>query len=77
MKIEYTIRGITLSEQELTQIHSYYEAACTAEYLMDNFECVDNEQLAMSLAYKVRERMSKYHQSEEDAAFDVVQALCK
>lgn len=38
MKFEYIIKGITLNMADMVEIHKYYEAACTAEYLMDNYE---------------------------------------
>ena len=37
MKIEYEINGITLNVNELSKIAHYYEAACTAEYLLENY----------------------------------------
>ena len=67
MKIEYTIKGITLDSTDMARIKEYYEAACTAEYLLDNYEQVTSETQAMRLGYDVRRIMNKYGYSEEDA----------
>ena len=37
MEIKYEIKGITLNVNDLMELHHYYEAACTAEYLMENY----------------------------------------
>lgn len=73
MVIEYTIKGITLSVSDLIDINRYYEAACTAEYLLENYEQVTSEEQAMELGYEVRRKMDKYGYSEEDA-IDIVLA---
>ena len=44
MEIKYEIKGITLNVYELMDIHHYYEAACTAEYLMDNYDITDENE---------------------------------
>ncbi len=66
MNISLTIKGITLDERDLTTVNTYYEAACTAEYMMENYGIKDEEQ-AMELAYEVRHRMDKYGYDETDA----------
>ena len=72
MVIEYTIKGITLSVSDLIDIDRYYEAACTAEYLLENYEQVTTEEQAMELGYEVRRKMDKYGYSEEDAIDEVL-----
>ncbi len=72
MKIEYEIGGVKLNERQMSEIHDSYEVACTAEYLMDNYETITDEDQAMSLARKVREWMSKYNLSEDDAIAEVM-----
>lgn len=72
MVIEYKIKGITLSVSDLIDIDRYYEAACTAEYLLDNYEQVTTEEQAMELGYEVRRKMDKYGYSEEDAIDEVL-----
>ena len=52
MNISLTIKGITLDESDLVTVNSYYEAACTAEYMMENYDIKDEEQ-ALNLAYEV------------------------
>lgn len=65
MKIEYEIKGVTLDIYDMINIHKYYEAACTAEYLMENYELTDED--AMKLGYEVRRMMDKHGLYEEDA----------
>jgi len=71
MNIEFKIKGVTLDASDLCIINQYYEAACTAEYLLDNYEQVANEQKALDLGYQVRREMDKYGYLEEDA-IDIV-----
>lgn len=66
MKIEYTIKGITLDVCDLLKIHKYYEAACTAEYIMENHNIIDETE-AMKLAHEIREQMDKYGYDEDEA----------
>lgn len=70
MKIEYEINGITLNEPELRELHSYYEIACTAEYLLDNYDVA--EENAMKVAAEVRRLMDKYGYDENDAISEAV-----
>ena len=70
MKIEYEIKGITLNEYDMYDIKKYYEAACTAEYLIDNYNITEEE--AMRLGEEVRRLMDKYGGTEEDAIYDVM-----
>lgn len=67
MKIEYEIKGVTLDENDLIKINEYYTAACTAEYLLDNFNQVKTEKQAMKLGFEVRRKMRKYDFTEEKA----------
>ena len=65
MKIAYEIKGVTLDVYDLIKIHEYYEAACTAEYLIDNYDVTEEE--AMKLGHEVRILMQKYGYDEETA----------
>jgi hypothetical protein len=71
MKIKYEIKGVTLDVNDLINIHQYYEAACTAEYLMDNYDITD-EKDALALGYEVRRLMNKYGYDEEEAIDEVL-----
>ena len=71
MEIKYEIKGIVLNDMDLVNIHKYYEAACTAEYLMDNYDITDEEE-AMDIGYEVRRKMDKYGYDEEDAIKEVM-----
>ena len=66
MKIQYEIKGITLDALDLMELYEYYEAACTAEFLMDSYD-ISDESTAMHLGYEVRRLMDKYGYDEEDA----------
>lgn len=70
MKFEYEIKGITLSMSDMCQINEYYEAACTAEYLVENYGV--NEERAMQLGYDVRRLMNKYGYDEEGAIEEIL-----
>ncbi len=72
MKIEYNIKGITLDASDLCKINTYYEAACTAEYLLDNYEQIESEEQAMDIGYEVRRMMNKYGYSEDEAIDEVM-----
>lgn len=61
------IKGVTLTMNDMAMIHNYYEAACTAEYIMENYPNITNESDALELGYMVRHLMSKYDLSELDA----------
>lgn len=60
----FTYNGLTM--EEMLPIHQYYEAACTAEYIMENHEDIDEER-AIKMGYAVRELMDKYDYDEEEA----------
>ena len=70
MEISYTIKGITLNKNELADIDEYYEAACTAEYIIENHGL--DEEKAMQAGYDVRRLMRKYDYTEEDAISEVL-----
>lgn len=72
MTIEYKIKGITLTESDLIDIDRYYEAACTAKYLFDQFKQVKTEAQAMELGHEVRHVMAKYGYSEDEAIAEVL-----
>ena len=71
MEFEYEIKGITLSMSDMVQINEYYEAACTAEYLMDNYDITDKDE-AIDLGYDVRRLMDKYGYDEQEAIYKVL-----
>ena len=71
MVIKYTIKGVTLDDFDLMECHKYYEAACTAEYLMENYNITDEDE-AMNLGYEVRRLMNKYDYDEETAIDEVL-----
>ena len=71
--IRYEIRGITLNADELNNICEYYKAACTAEYIYDNYELT--EEAALKYGYKIREEMSKHDLCEDEAIAKVCRGV--
>lgn len=63
--------GVYLTEGELHRLHLFYEASCTAEYLMETYHIVDGEE-ALKLASEVRELMLEEDISEEEAIERIV-----
>lgn len=70
MEIKYEIKGVTLDVHDLINIHEYYEAACTAEYLMDNYDLT--EEKAMELGARVRRYMNKNNVTEDIAIEEIM-----
>ena len=69
MKIQYEVRpGVVLSASELAKCQEYYQAACTAEYIQENFDVdLSGEKEALRLGHAVRQDMDKYGRSEEES----------
>lgn len=65
MKFTYEIKGITLTMSDMVQIHEYYQAACTAEYLVDSYGF--SKEKALEAGYDIRRKMDKYDYDEEEA----------
>ena len=76
MEIKYEIKGITLDVGDLIEIHRYYEAACTAEFVMENYEVSDEVQ-ALQIGYDVRRLMDKYDYSELEAIDKIMEEIDK
>ena len=74
MEIKYKIKGITLDVGDLVEIHRYYEAACTAEFVMENYEVSDEDQ-ALQIGYDVRRLMDKYGYTELEAIDKVMEEI--
>lgn len=73
MVLEYGIKGIVLDENDLAAINKYYEMACTAEYLLDEYsDRVKNEEQAMKIAREVRRVMADWHITEDEAIEEVL-----
>jgi hypothetical protein len=70
MEIKYEIKGITLDVYDLIRIHEYYEAACTAEYLMDNYDLTEEQ--AMERGTRVRKYMDKNNVTEDIAIEEIM-----
>ena len=70
MEIKYEIKGITLNVYDIISIHKYYEVACTAEYLMDNYGLTEEE--AMKLGAEVREYMDDNNVTENVAIDEIM-----
>ena len=75
MEIKYELpNGETLDASTCCQIHEYYEAACTAEYLLENYpDEISSDDQAMDIAYEVRHEMLKHGLHELEAIDWVMQ----
>ena len=69
--MEYKIKGIVLDASDLTKIHEFYEASCSAECIRDNTEEKLSDDLVMEMGYAVREEMQKYDLDENYAMNNV------
>lgn len=67
----YNYKGNELDMIEMSRISGFYKAACTAEYLMDNYDVEDKEE-ALKKGYEVREIMDKYGMNEDEAIAEVL-----
>lgn len=67
--IEFEIKGISLDVHDMSKINEYYEAACTGEYIYENYKV--SAKRAMKLGYDVRRYMNKYDSSESDAIYEI------
>ena len=68
MRFEYEVKGVLLDASDMSIICDYYNAACTANYLMENYEqFYNNEDAAMNAGYEVRHLMDKHDIDEHDA----------
>lgn len=74
MEIKYEIKGITLDVGDLIEIHRYYEAACTAEFVMENYEVSDEVQ-ALQIGYDVRRLMNQYDYTELEAIDKIMKEI--
>lgn len=70
MKFEYKIKGVTLNDCDMYEIKEFYEAYCTAEYIIDNYDVTEEE--AVKLGYEVRRLMNRYGYDEETAIDEVL-----
>lgn len=62
---DVTVNGEKLSTGDLVELHSYYEACCTAEYIRYKYKI--GEEDALELGYEVRRQMDKYGYEELEA----------
>lgn len=80
MEIQYNIKGVTLNVIDLININKYYEAAYTAEYILEgdikdlfNYPIPEyTEEEAMQIAYEVRRLMEKYDYDETEAIEEII-----
>ena len=70
MIFEYKIKNIVLNMDDMRAINKYYEAACTAEYLVKKYNI--SEEKAIELGYDIRRLMNKYDYDEEDAINEIL-----
>lgn len=61
---------VCLTMIDMCDIKMFYDAACTAEYLIDTGRVLDKDE-ALNLGYEVRRQMDKYGYDEEFAIKEV------
>lgn len=60
MDIRFEIRGIVLNEEEIAEIHRYYEVACTAEILLGSIGTkYKTEEQAMEMGQKLLDKFDE------------------
>lgn len=64
MAFVYTIKNIELDMNDMSQINQYYCQACTAEYILENYDFIKDQETALEIACGVRNRMDKYDEDE-------------
>ena len=71
------IDGKPLTINQMLSIRDYYEACCTAEYLIDNHSAygINNDTIAIKLGYQVRESMADNDYSENVAIEELINHL--
>ena len=57
---------VELDDIDMSRVHEYYEAQCTADYLRENHEDWDEDKV-QSIAWETRQQMFKYDYTEEEA----------
>ena len=69
---EFSIKGITLSLEDMTAISDHYKTVCTAEYIAENHPEFANPQVALLLGHQVRQLMDKTELNETEAIDEVL-----
>ena len=77
MSMKYKINGVVLDIHDLIEVSEYYEAACTADWVLETYsDLVSSEEEALSIGYEVRRKMNDWGrcsgQDEEDAIVEVL-----
>lgn len=57
---------VELDDIDMSRVHEYYEAQCTADYLRENHEDWDEDKV-QAIAWETRQQMFKYDYTEEEA----------
>ena len=65
---EYKIKGVTLDVNDLREIKEYFDAACVAEYVFDNYQ-ISSEKKALEIGFRVRDMVDRDCISEEEAIY--------
>lgn len=61
-----------MKTHELIPCIEYYEACCTAEYILENCEPKMSEEKALEIGYEVRRRMRKADRCDGDAEVEFI-----
>lgn len=63
---------VELDDVDMSRVHNYYEAQCTADYLRENHEDWD-ENKVQAIAGETRRQMDKYGYDEDFAIDEAIE----
>lgn len=70
-KFTYNYNGIILTMDDMCKINTYYEAASSAEVLIENYGLSKDD--ALEKGYEVRRLMDKYEYNETEAINELME----
>lgn len=73
MKLEYKIKGVTLDEKDILEVHEFYKQYVVAEYIMENYKA--SEETAWLIAADVIHYRDEHGYSEDEAIREALYML--
>lgn len=73
MKLEYTVKGVTLDVRDIVKIHEFYRKFCIIEYLLEGYsDVVKTEEDARNIAADVLHLMDNHDYLEQEAIITAI-----
>lgn len=74
MELKYKLKNGTVIDDvsDFVELSKYYEAACTAGLIQDDYFPDMSDDLALTLGYEVRRRMDKCEYSDGETEMDTI-----